>query len=56
MRGYYVTVCELNFEHGIGQRFNYNALAFNYIAFSQNNSSFVISALILFRSVHSQLP
>jgi hypothetical protein len=41
MRCYYVSVCKFYFEHGIGQYFSYDALAFDYVCFSQNNSSFV---------------
>jgi len=41
MRGDYVSVCEFYFEHGIGQHLGDDALAFDYICFSQNNSSFV---------------
>ena len=41
MRGYYMSVCEFYFEHGVGQHFGYDALAFDYVCLSQNNSSFV---------------
>ena len=50
MRCYYVSVCKLYFEHGVGQYFSYDALAFDYVGFSQNNSSFVKASVRCFRS------
>ena len=40
MGGYDVAVCEFNFKNRVGQYFDNSALALDYIAFSQNNSSF----------------
>lgn len=34
-----VSVGQLNFENGVRQHFCYHALKFDYVVFSQNNSS-----------------
>ena len=40
--GDYVPVGKLYLEHGVGEHLNNNAFTFDYIGFSQNNSSFTV--------------
>ena len=48
MRGDYMTVCKFYFKNRVGQYFSNNALAFDYVTFSQNNSSFSVAAAAVY--------